>query len=543
MTASLGTAPAPAPGTTPADRPSRGAHAAMFALARVEGWRLLRHPAVLAATALVLLNWVGPVVSGSADRFPVLHYAAFEVQFGLLVLPAAGLVAANLAVLRAHRHRADVFYAVLPLSAWRRTCAHLLAVLPLAAAAMVFAVARLAHLAALPGAVGRPDPLELAAVPALVVLFGAVGVLLGRLVRSAVVAPLVLAALAFVWLFGLNQYFPYRLRWLSPVAPLEGLLDPQPAELLGRPAGAHLIYLVALGGLVAAVALLLSRAPRVPVGVLAAVAAVVVVVAGAAQVRPPTTELTARRTTAMNEPSGMQRCVQRDRVTYCAFPEFLPRVDQWDRVVDGVRQRLPADRADQPFTVRQRLLTASGAEVTWTGSSWNPTVVNDSWRADDLRAGTPGAVSVGTGWGGPHDEPAFAARVAHRLVTGAEATGDNKLLCGGLAVVTLWLAGQATPESAAGLPELAAGTFGRAVDFNPANVGPALLVGKREVDVAIALLGQPADRVAEVVTRSWPELTSPDTGLERVAEILKVSAPARLAPVPAGEESIDGDCG
>jgi hypothetical protein len=67
----------------------------MLALAAVESGRLLRHPAVLAATALsawLLWRW-------GKGTVPVLHYADIATQFPLAPLAGAALLATNLAVL------------------------------------------------------------------------------------------------------------------------------------------------------------------------------------------------------------------------------------------------------------------------------------------------------------------------------------------------------------------------------------------------------------------------------------------------------------
>ena len=101
----------------------------MLALAAVESGRLLRHPAVLAATALsVWLLW-----RWGRGTVPVLHYADIATQFPLAPLAAAALLATNLAVLRPHRDGAVDLYGATRLSLARRTLAHLLSVLPLAA--------------------------------------------------------------------------------------------------------------------------------------------------------------------------------------------------------------------------------------------------------------------------------------------------------------------------------------------------------------------------------------------------------------------------
>jgi hypothetical protein len=138
-----------APREVPAEVRSRRS---MLALAAVESGRLLRHPAVLVATALsVWLLW-----RWGRGTAPVLHYADIATQVPLAPLAAAALLATNLAVLRPHRDGAVDLYGATRLTLARRTLAHLLSVLPLAALGGVLVVADLAWLSGVPGSVGTP---------------------------------------------------------------------------------------------------------------------------------------------------------------------------------------------------------------------------------------------------------------------------------------------------------------------------------------------------------------------------------------------------
>jgi hypothetical protein len=147
------------------------ARRSMLALAAVESGRLLRHPAVLAATALsawLLWRW-------GRGTAPVLHHADIATQVPLAPLAGAALLATNLAVLRPHRDGAADLYGATRLSLARRTLAHLLPVLPLAALGGVLVATDLAWLANLPGSVGTPHLAEAATGPALIALGGCLG--------------------------------------------------------------------------------------------------------------------------------------------------------------------------------------------------------------------------------------------------------------------------------------------------------------------------------------------------------------------------------
>ena len=108
-------------------------------------------------------------------------YLLALIAFAVIV----ALIASNLAVLRAYRHKTEAMFDVLAMPVPVRTSAHLLAVLPLGALAAALVAARIGQLAAEPYAVGRPNIFELATGPLVVVLLGAVGVLEDRVPVAA----------------------------------------------------------------------------------------------------------------------------------------------------------------------------------------------------------------------------------------------------------------------------------------------------------------------------------------------------------------------
>lgn len=521
--------------------PARGpVRAGVLALARVESVRLLRHPAVLGGFAAYLLLWGYAVLGGDgADRYPVLQDSSRFVQVPLL-LPAAGvLLAANLGALRAHRHGVEPVFAVMGLGHRARTAAHLLAVVPAAVLSALLVCARIGYLAAQPGAVGTVQWAEVATGPAVVLFAGVLGVLTARLSSSPAAASLVLALLAvFTFLAAVQN--TARWRWLAVVANENESAQPLPSDLLGRPAGAHLLWLTALAAACACGALLCGRPDRAPegprrgVGALwtaAAVAAALALLGGALQMRPASDALQRARAAATEHPAARQHCEKRRNVTYCAFEEFTPRAEQWDGVVRGVLARTPDDVAKAPYAVRQRIFRA-GVE---TGSS--VPLPYAAWDADDRRAGTLATVPVGTAWsagsaGQDTESDAvaeFSVLFAYRAVTGAVPdTPRVDTVCGSRAVLTLWLAGQATAGSGAALRDLESRSTGGLtvlVLMSATGVG----FDAPEVRFAQDLLAQPDDRIGARVRASWAELSAPDTTTDRAAQLLGVRAPARDA--------------
>jgi hypothetical protein len=561
-------ATAAAPWQAAADHPhGGGAHPlalrATLALARVEGLRLLRHPLVLLATVLIVWVWVAEQVRGDrVGRYPTLHRADADTQAMLLFLAGAALVAANLAVLRARRHGVEAWYGTLALPVWRRGLAHLLSVLPVALVGGLLAGAHLAQLAMLPGAVGRPNPVELATGPVLVALGGAVGVLLARLVRSPLAAPLALLLLA--WLlygvdslgyaagdaarhFWLSVYVPQTWSWWSPV----------PADLLGRPAGWHLVYLAGIVLLVAVAALARAGGPRRRLAAVAAAALAVVVLAGSAQLRPPA-GLQARREAAVERPASVQVCQQRGSVRYCFFPDFARRVGVWDRIVQAILRRLPA-RATPVLVVRQQV---DPSAVLTDGGRWDALL--RTRQEANRRAGTASALTVGTSWEADL-ELELATAVAFRAIGSPiwkdpEAAKEQATLpstevlvgaCGAPSVVALWLTAQVSPaitqkvraaqaSASAARQELLASLApgetipgegqpgdGVTLHANAGLGGPNIDFGPYEAAVAVALLDRPPDQVEQVLRRHWQELSSSATSSARAAELFAVRPPTR----------------
>jgi hypothetical protein len=515
-----------APGGLPAGARSRRS---MLALAAVESGRLLRHPAVLAATALsawMLWRW-------GKDTAPVLHHADIATQVPLAPLAGAALLASNLAVLRPHRDGAVDLYGATRLSLARRTLAHLLAVLPLVALGGILVVADLAWLAGMPGSTGAPHTAEAATGPALIALGGCLGVLLGRFWRSVALAPLVLVALAVGSLtlaelhVGGHDQRPWT--WLgAALRPVT--IDPPPAALLGRPATWHLIYLLGIAVALAALALWRSQAQaRVPPRAQAAAAAVLVAAlaattgAAVAQTRPTSAALAARRLAAVRNPAAELVCQRRGPAVYCVFPGFEPQISLWEPVVRAVVAAVPPEAAARalPVTVAHRagVHRLIDEEALPDGS-------------EDSALSGPLVAPVGTAWGrdGPVHmlaQARLAASVAARLIAPTRARGEEPAWspCTSQAAVALWLAGQASPHAAEGIRQAVTDPYADIVVIPHDVVPDDPQWGVRAGRFALDLLDRPRDQVAQALWRDWDLLTSPTTTLERLGEVLGVRPP------------------
>jgi hypothetical protein len=384
------------------------------ALARVETVRMLRHPVTVAATVVLAGSWVSAWFLIATTRYPVLQDLDRDSAIGMMMLlGGAALIVGNLAVLRAQRDGTTGMSQVLLLPDRARTLAHLFAPVPLAALGAVLIVARLAVLTAWTPAAGRANPAEIATGPATVLLLGALGVLLGRLTRSVVAAPLALLVLlaGIVVLVPLTDGGPVQ--WLAPqVQP--ALPMPAPTSLLGRPAGAHLTYVLGLAALLAVAAMLRAGTRGLRILTAGAVALAGTVVAGTAQLDSPGPAVAAARTAFVNHPSEHETCRALGHVTYCAFGGFDRWIPAWNTVVQAVVAQVPATARSAPLAVRQRLvLDLAGGQ--------GPEHLLAAWRTDNVAAGTPGAIGIDTWWGDSRAAAGLAARVAYRLVTGQTA--------------------------------------------------------------------------------------------------------------------------
>jgi len=211
--------------------------------------------------------------------------------FACLPLAVATFLATNLASRRDSRSGTEELLAALPGTPSTRTVAQLLAVAPSVAVVAVAAAA--VAVFALGGPEVRfatgverrvPSLPELAQGPLAVTVLGLAGVAVGRFVPTGLVAPvLAVVLLVSIWPEG-------GLRWFAPVinpaVTVPGGYWPHPeiaprTELIGFDVASiawHLLYLVGLGGLAAAVAV--ARHGGKPAAPVAAVTALVVAAAG-----------------------------------------------------------------------------------------------------------------------------------------------------------------------------------------------------------------------------------------------------------------------
>lgn len=501
-------------------------------LARIEARQLLRSP----------LLWSGFLFSGlmvfqetSWHDVVDLHNAGGGVFYALL--PAATtLLATNRAVLRSKRDGTEELFAATATSPRLRTGGLLLALVVPLALAIVLASAWVTILFTFRETFGRPVLADVLRGPVLVVGAGALGVMLGRWVRSSLVGPVACVAIAasILTLQG-PSFTTSSLAWLS-LYPAEAAI-PVVELVMPRPHGWHLVYLIGLVGLASLGALLregLDR-PMVAASVLTLVA---VGVAAFAQTRPLTAADWAARDALISDPAGHQVCQDRGRATYCHFPRYGPLVDWWAQPVEGVTARLPDDAG--PVLVRQHIRPGD-----------YPWLAHDN-RTRLLRvlpslpgASTPlpdGAAVVNSFWetNGP-DELALAWDVASASVGLPRVPLVPRRPCDaagqGRAAVALWLTGQATPLTRQTLEEvldhnvwLRGGT--RLVPLRHDNFPGGAAIGKTDASLAVAMLERPPEQIADLLASHWSQITDPSFDAAALAALLGPDWEAPPTPRP-----------
>lgn len=486
---------------------SRDSWAAVFALARFEARRLLLSIPVITGF-LVYVAWIVWWAQDYADGFPSLQNADRATQGGPLLVGLAVLMSVNQAVLRSGRRDTERYFGVLVMGQGRRTAAHALSLVPAVLLTMVCVAGQFGWTALKSGALGHGSVGELLVGPLTVLLFGAVGVLLARLVPSAFAGPLLIVVFLFLFVFDTSGGGESSwTRWLSPVVgEMSG--DTLPSDLIGRPAAWHALYLGGLGLSLALLAVLVGgglRARAVQVSFAGALA--LTVLGGVAQGQGVSAETTAARERATVHPEQVQTCVARDGSEYCAFPEWRGRTADWAAVVDHVRDLAGGTAHEQRLVVKQRIDATYGLDAD---AAIDP-------------SGTAHQVTVGTQWGG-NRVPEFSAAVAGVLVAGNEKAAGE--LCDGRMVTLMWtaLAWESDPLTRLRNVRLDDSLAGSAIVLSPTN---PLSMTEGQTTVVRELLSRPRGEVAPKVKQHWTELTSPRTTTARAAELLGVDAEAK----------------
>lgn len=322
--------------TAPArpDTERKGGARTVLSLAGVEAHRFLRHP----------LAWVG--VAGSSammwfflwGRAPVLQRDSVYLAGALLPLGGAAFLVTFYATLRERSARETL--STFPRQQNFRLIGIQLGMAGPIVVAVVLKSAGLAYvLAGQP--VGQIRWLELVGGLAMVATLTVGGVLVARFLPHVVVGLVVLMGLGLLQLLASpdSGMFsptsqPPNFEWFAPWM-VPSNFNPV-EELVGRPAGLHLLYLIIL--LVVMSGLTTVGGGRIGLVARSAVAAGAVLVAVLFAAGP-------LRQAAEPEPfrwaeaAANQTCVTSADISYCAFPLYADWIPRWQTVVTAVESR------------------------------------------------------------------------------------------------------------------------------------------------------------------------------------------------------------
>ena len=563
-------------------------------LARHEGLRMVRHP-ILWVGGLLSLALFGLLTWQSA---PVLHRDDVNVAGALLPFAAATLIVANLAASRAARNGTDELYNTAPASRALRTLSQLLALAFPVGVSLTVAGAMFVYMF-IDAPVGTPRFAELAAGPVSVALLGAAGVTVGQWKPHPGLGPMaVVVIMAFeilliqpvIGLAGTNAEFTQRIPWFALWIPLS-LTSEVPSEIVIRPGGWHLLYLVGLAVVVAAVALARDghRARLVPLLVAGAAAAVL---GSIGQLTPASSAQRAALASLMVDPEHYQVCEVRLGVTYCAYPAYAPWIDRWAAPIEGALARIPPNSRPQRLVVRQRFGSYFEGPVDIPQSTIRE-LERDRRREERLGAWPP-TFWTGTSWGRGETEGEYEVGLAlwaameavelpsnrrELVLTDAETEvirGEmlqalpakqrvqaekglrrgRSYYCTTLGqargLAALWIAAQSTPETRGTVRRVASDTpFG--VNFYehegqrfayyegpfmplyplvPPPMWDRVQFVDSEFHYAASLLDRPADEVAEVFAQRWDDVLQPTTSTAHVLDDLG------LTPHPTIEDQV-----
>lgn len=506
----------------------------LIALTRAEARRITLHPAVLLAFALLVGPWIYRILGDpTLTWFTDLTSESWEVQLPMLLMAAAVLLAACSLAVRSARFRNLEWESGQAVTLPQQVAAQVVAVLPTSLLAFGSAALWLQYLGSRPGATGEIGWSELLTVPAMVLLAGTLGVMLGRVTGSFPASLLVVALLAVPTLIGLIT--AVNLRWLGFIATENSFnLPPAPASLVSRPAAAHAAWLVGLAGL-SAIGVLMHAGLRRRLGYSLMVGLLVICVAASAmQLGATPMQRTAAWRHAVSHPAGAQECTSSGNVTFCYFPDFEDQVPAWSDVVSSQLRVIPRKIAEQSFYVRQRLTPASEGPAP-------PTLPLAKWEASDARANTPNSVPVSTRWAAAGVDTfdqtqvlAFGVSFAMRVVVGESPTDPSfgrqgQPLCGSPGMLVYWLGTAPSKATASALDVVkrhTAGSGGLAVDV--LGSGRSIIIGAREAELGDELARLPLAQITSVINNQWARLASPATSLEEAARILGIEPPAQI---------------
>lgn len=493
-------------------------------MGRTEARRLATSPPFI--LLFVLLPWVMWPIGSVFD----LRRAAPEAHIRSLLFALVTLVFVNRAMLRGRRDGTEELLSTLPAPAIARTGGVLISLFMPFLLGWLIVGGLILWTVAFRSAYGVPAISDLAVTPLNLVLIGAAGVLVARLIRWSLPGSVLVAV-------------PFLMFWtnaptIGALADLRGLVQGTwivdgPLDLLVPVSPVlHAVYLVCLIVLVACLALITHKPRRA--GFIATAGLTLVAVAGTGwwQVRYVPSDWEAKNRELLVEPANHQVCEVHGGATYCAYPAMRALIGHWRIPVEGVLALVPAGSRPSGLNLDQRL---SIGDLQYLHDNILPI----------LHSRLPGLPTQQAGFGprallepgmGEWSDLYLALGVASESVGLPTGPTASYSLCdvGGQsrAAIALWLAGSASrdlpdrpswfPDGAAQLKEQ---VDSRSVNLAGREGGPFIIFddslfgtpasgaawGHRELTQALRMLERPADQVKTTLASDWERLTHPAT--------------------------------
>jgi hypothetical protein len=317
-------------------------------LGKVEGRRILLHPASL----FTLLLAVGAMWVMHQGEAPVLNRASATTVVPLMVFAAGVLIASADASARLWTTEQSEALDIAPASPRVRTAGLVLAATAPVIVGLILQVVTIAVLL-LNDPVTSLVPWDFLAGITVIALSVAIGVAAGRWIPSRFTGPMTLialiAAVSYLGSYGMRSRFGDVVTWFAPFV----ALDWEPAEIVFRPTGAHLIYLIGLVGVFIGLALLRGTGRRWFVGA-SLVASVAVLAAGVGGQLADYEAFDSETVLAeYMPPLAEDVCQVRGNVEYCALAGYENWIEEWAEMVEGVLDVAPDNIASTQLAVRQ----------------------------------------------------------------------------------------------------------------------------------------------------------------------------------------------
>lgn len=505
------------------------------ALARFEAKRAATHPLSwigVAGSLWLMWTWFGRVA-------PVLERDSIFVAGSLMPLAATTGLVTFYASLR-DRSNSELSDA-LPVGENQRTLALAASTVGPLILALLLTAAGVTYL--LTGSpIGSLDWLELAAGPAMVVLFGVGGVLLATLFPHPVAGPLALLIVGYLQALAspdasLFSGIPStNIEWLAPWMPPATYVPV--GELRDRP---DLFHLVGLGAMTAVFVVGAIRGRR---SLWARVVGIAVLVAGLA-LASNAIEPFVGSSFDWVAASEDQMCESRDGIDYCHYPGYEDWVDRWQQTISQVSATAPATLE----RVVQRPSFISWSPDVSLGDPSVAAVTRQSWDRPGVRPDKAFALAMkasGTAIGLPAaiqlrpytEEEIAAATIGEpepEVIEEAMRAEGVPFSCSAIdqarGAVSVWFAASALEGGEAALA--------KSLNTNrtwtwPGSVAdwfdPPAFLGAQSGELALAMLALPVDDVRATIFDRWDEIRDPSTSLGDLAGWLDLPAPVATTP-------------